>query len=420
MAIAVMFIAPQQANAQFWKQLGKVAKGVGKAVLESSTSQESPNQSQTTQSIDKNSPRYKIHKTAETKTITLRGGANFMGIFSEGYAIISQKDGVLGNKAWFVINEKGEKVFNLPEDYKPSLCDAYGAYQKVRFNSGRLLIEKREKYATKEVSIIDTQGNIIKTFNNAAAASQFNDGVAVIAFYNGMPWLVDINGNIISKSINLYKDGSYYWVGPIRDDLRYFQDQTTKKYGYLDAKCNIVISPKFKNCESFSEGLALVQNDEGLWGFIDKTGKYVIEPLFTFKPTSFYDGYARVQDKSYQDHYIDKTGKIAWTPKNKGNWPNFSGNGYLVYGGVILNTSFKEVGRYTSDGNLEQYGDKWFAVSGNHGNNIFDYSGNLLLTCLTDMPFCNDIGLFKSSNINERYYYNIKGEIIVEFKDTQF
>lgn len=39
MAIAMIFMAPQQASAQFWKQLGKAAESVGKAVLESSTTQ---------------------------------------------------------------------------------------------------------------------------------------------------------------------------------------------------------------------------------------------------------------------------------------------------------------------------------------------------------------------------------------------
>lgn len=39
MAMAIMFMTPQHASAQFWKQLGKVAEGVGKAALESVTNQ---------------------------------------------------------------------------------------------------------------------------------------------------------------------------------------------------------------------------------------------------------------------------------------------------------------------------------------------------------------------------------------------
>lgn len=50
MVIAMIFMAPQRACAQFWKQLGKVAEGVGKAVLESSTTQ-TPERQQSTVAV---------------------------------------------------------------------------------------------------------------------------------------------------------------------------------------------------------------------------------------------------------------------------------------------------------------------------------------------------------------------------------
>lgn len=420
--VAMMFVAPQHVNAQFWKQLGKAAEKLGKAVLESPTTQSTETQSttstQSTQSSSSNSPRYKIHRTADTKTITLRDGVAFMGMFSEGHAVVSQKnrDNIIDrNKAWFVINEKGEKVFNLPEDYKPSQYDIYSdKLSKVRFNSGRLLIEKNVRF-TKEVSIIDTLGNVIKTFNDVVSASQFNDGVAILSFYNGNPWLVDINGNIITKSISLDKNEDYYWIGEISDGLRYFKDKTTGKYGYLDDKCNIVISPKFKNCHDFSEGLAAVKNDEGLWGFIDKTGKYVIDPIFSNEPSSFYSGYAKVEDKSRQYHFIDKTGRIVWTPNytifHSGG---FSKNGYLVAKGVILNTSFKEVVRNSGIIYASRYYDEYFIGNGS----VYDYNGNLLLEYDSERGFFRNG--FGSYDNGEQYYFNLKGEIIVEFKDTQF
>lgn len=345
MAIVAMILAtPQHANAQFWKQLGKVAGKVGKAILESPTAQTTENQSTTsTQSENKNIPRYKIHRTADTKTVKLRGGVEFMGGFSEGYAIVSQKD----NKSWFIINKKGEKVFDLPDEYKPSLQGQNESFYKVRFNSGRLLIEKSTGYITKDVSIIDTLGNVIKTFKEVSTASQFNDGVAIIAYHRGAPCFIDIDGNVISNSVNLYKN-NYYWVGPLCEGLRFYVDNSTQKYGYLDEKCNISISPRFKNCSSFNEGLAVVQNDEGLWGYIDKTGKYVIEPMFTNYPFPFNNGYARVVDKSNQIHFIDKTGRIIWTTSDdriwttggKWEWPSFTNNGFLIGNDIILDTSF--------------------------------------------------------------------------------
>ena len=48
-AIAIMLMASQQAEAQFLKKLGKVAEGVGKAVLESATNPTSEAQLQSTQ-----------------------------------------------------------------------------------------------------------------------------------------------------------------------------------------------------------------------------------------------------------------------------------------------------------------------------------------------------------------------------------
>ena len=427
MAIVAMMVATsQQANAQFWKQLGKAAEKLGKAVLESPTTETTGTQSTTsTQSTSSNSPRYKIHRTADTKTITLRDGVAFMGMFSEGYAVVSQNDSRNNgkSKAWFVINEKGEKVFDFPEGYYPSSFDVISSsesyYDKIRFNSGRLLVEKVSRYI-KDVSIIDTNGNIIKTFNDVASASQFNDGVAIIAFSNANPWFVDIDGNIITKSISLDKDYGHYRIGDLSDGVRSFKDKATGKYGYLDEKCNIVISPKFKNCQDFSEGLAAVQNDESLWGFVDKTGKYVLEPIYSKKPTSFCCGYAKVEEKSGQSHFIDKTGKIVWTP-NDGDWweHGFKKNGYLIKGninGVILNTSFKEIAKFSADTGKKTFSDEYFVIF-SYETYIFDYNGNLLLKCKSDRgSFHDGIGSYGGG----QYYFNTKGEIIVEFKDTQF
>lgn len=53
------------------------------------------------------------------------------------------------------------------------------------------------------------------------------------------------------------------------------------KWGYADMSGNIVIEPEYANARSFSNGLAAVQDDDGLWGFIDRTGRLVIDCIFT-------------------------------------------------------------------------------------------------------------------------------------------
>jgi hypothetical protein len=63
--------------------------------------------------------------------------------------------------------------------------------------------------------------------------------------------------------------------------------------------------------ETFSEGLAIVEAD-GYCGFIDKSGKVVIKPQFTWA-SQFSGGLANVMvgDKM---GYIDKSGKYVWEP----------------------------------------------------------------------------------------------------------
>lgn len=67
-------------------------------------------------------------------------------------------------------------------------------------------------------------------------------------------------------------------------------------WGYIDSAGNYVISPQFGEAERFtSEGLALVRDRESyLYGFIDSTGAYAIEMQYK-KASSFSDGLAVVE-----------------------------------------------------------------------------------------------------------------------------
>jgi hypothetical protein len=67
----------------------------------------------------------------------------------------------------------------------------------------------------------------------------------------------------------------------------------------------------------FSEGLAGVTRD-GKFGFIDKSGAYVIAPEFR-KGARFRNGVAEVCD-SRVCGYVDKQGRLIW-PKNGLNLP---------------------------------------------------------------------------------------------------
>jgi hypothetical protein len=52
-----------------------------------------------------------------------------------------------------------------------------------------------------------------------------------------------------------------------------------KKWGYIDKSGKIVIEPQFDWALHFTEGLAAVKV-KGKYGFLDQTGKMVIQPQY--------------------------------------------------------------------------------------------------------------------------------------------
>ena len=83
------------------------------------------------------------------------------------------------------------------------------------------------------------------------------------------------------------------------------------KYGYIDKTGKVVIEPQYERASDFSEGLAAIAVEKK-WGYIDTTGKTVIEPQFD-AAGKFTDDLAPVKVEK-KTGYIDKTGKYIWNP----------------------------------------------------------------------------------------------------------
>ena len=62
-------------------------------------------------------------------------------------------------------------------------------------------------------------------------------------------------------------------------DLNFIPVEIGHKWGYIDKTGKIVINPQFKSEGYFKEGFAPVEIGNK-WGYIDKTGKIVINPQF--------------------------------------------------------------------------------------------------------------------------------------------
>lgn len=171
---------------------------------------------------------------------------------------------------------------------------------------------------------IDKKGNIViePKFDDV---QDFSEDLALVTL-NRKKGFIDKTGKLVIEPkdfepINGFTDGLAR--GNVTNRGRY-----TK--GYIDKSGKLVIDNQqiWGACE-FSEGLACVQS--GKWGFIDNTGKFVIQPQFN-EAHSFVDGIAFVKIGSYDATtmidvvgafdtegkwgYIDKTGKYIWQPTN--------------------------------------------------------------------------------------------------------
>lgn len=84
-------------------------------------------------------------------------------------------------------------------------------------------------------------------------------------------------------------------------------------YGYIDKTGSLVISPRFGNASSFSEGMAGVAiSNQG--GYINKTGKLVIFPTIgAIETFPFSNGLAPVLINEQWGH-INQTGKLVINP----------------------------------------------------------------------------------------------------------
>ena len=451
--LAIMLM-PSSAQAQsFWKQLGeaitssqgntqqkdtppkvKVYTAQPYTVPSTKVSPKTAQQQQPRQQPQ--GPLYQIHATSATKVITLQGGAQQLSNFSCGVALVQWK------KGWFAINTNGEKIFDLPAGYWPGEKD----HPHTEFDNDRLIITATtQSIYYINMAIIDTRGNIIKEFKEIHHATPFSNGVAIIEVdekrgytTEWVPYYIDKNGNILSKTLPAYKKtiGGYV-VGSSREGMRRFYDDKTGRVGYCDEKCNIVIPAQYKEAGNFFNGLAKAKNNDDLWGYIDKTGRFVINPMFSIEPGAFYNDYAWVKDKAGKNYFIDKTGKFIWQDPANGKpqkiynfLSGLDNGGYALWvydrNLYIMDSSFRKRAKlvevFETNGSVTSYDDSWFQFTDEDYNNfVYDWNGRLLL------KFGEDYGTWSTFNNglcrkcdNGGCYFNLKGEIVVQFKDTQF
>ena len=93
------------------------------------------------------------------------------------------------------------------------------------------------------------------------------------------------------------------------ESSRLFPIKEGDRYGFINEKGEVIVAPKFRAVNRFSEGLVAVR-EAGHYGYLDISGNYVIPPIFDYGAV-FSEGIA-VATKDGQPYYIDKTGKLLF------------------------------------------------------------------------------------------------------------
>lgn len=137
---------------------------------------------------------------------------------------------------------------------------------------------------------------------------------------DGMKWdIIDESGNVVAK----LKTNADYMSCIFSEGLAPFSgDWVSGKgsiYGYMDKTGKTVIEPRFTFAWLFKDGVAPACADWGRCGFIDRTGKFIVRPVYA-ETRPFSDGLALVKTAEGLAGYVNKSGELVITPQFDGNF----------------------------------------------------------------------------------------------------
>lgn len=158
---------------------------------------------------------------------------------------------------WGFVNQNGIYVIN------PQFKNAdffYNGLAKVISSDGK-------------TGYIDEDGKFIIP-TEFKDGTKFNNGLAFVTSEGGFPICID------TKGVTKFELKEVDFVYAFSEGLALFNDKNGK-YGFVDETGKIVINSQFEYASSFFSNFSLIKQN-GKYGFIDKTGKITVNPQFEF------------------------------------------------------------------------------------------------------------------------------------------
>ena len=322
-------------------------------------------------------------KTKHTLWISLILGVIFLVACSKksskyDLSLIPVKSG----DKWEYIDKDGKIVIN-PQFTFASL-----------FHEEYALVATGGKGDSSKIGYINKEGKYIinPTYKSG---TYFSEELACVVPEDGVPTYIDTKGAIKftlkdAEKASIFSDGLACFTKLDKDGK--------ELYGFIDKTGKVKITPIYYDAWSFSEELAPVKNKENKWGYINKEGTLIINFQFS-DPGNYTDGKARVSDgKSWG--YIDKNGKYLINPQFDDAY-KFSQElaaikqgktwGFIDKSGkIVINPQFDDVWLFNEDLAAVRSSEKWGYI---------DKDGKYIINPQFDeiTSFYGDIALVKSN-----------------------
>lgn len=215
------------------------------------------------------------------------------------------------NNKWGYINKSGKEVippiYDEAEDFNSELA-------VVKQNGLAGGINKQNKVVIpfkQENSSITFNGNLINVRNFV------NDYEHCTIFDKSGKELLSLKGN-------------YTKIGDFSEGIAAVYKEEEKYF--INLKGNKLFNFTSRDYALFKDSLIAIQY-RGFWGFMDKTGKFIIEPQYELA-SSFSEGLAKVLLEDQRVGFIDKKGNLVFTINDSFALVSDIKNGYaIIFGG---------------------------------------------------------------------------------------
>lgn len=359
-------------------------------------------------------------KDKNAKIVTLDNDDTYE--FSEGLCSVHR------DNLWGFIDTLGNIVIDFKFQSRSN--------SQPKFNSGICSIGMNTGENVNAIVCIDKKGTVLFTNKKYSYVSSYSGGIAIAERKLFAPYisLINTKGEPIPGAItpNLVAISWSPDFLNFSDGLSVMYDRIIDGSGYINTKGQWVIKPsnKYSEYTAFNEGLAFVLDKiSGKWGAIDTKGLVVIPFQFINKPGSFSEGLASVENREGMAGYIDKSGKVVINCLYKDAQPFVNGHAILLkddkYVSVDKSGGEKQIPELSILMQVHPSGNSVFEGKNPGSRGLISSSGEVILNPdnYTQIGKFNNGLAHAESRIDDKWirgFINMSGKYVIIFAEQEF